>query len=174
MAVTGVAAVLGSVAVAYVLSAVGHSEGHAAARYLAARMGLARTQAVARGAAIGLRFDQEPRGFTFSVFQDGNGDGIRSSDIEAGIDPLIEPTASVFQQFPGVDIGLAPGAPAPDPVQLGRINILTFTPVGTSTSGTIYIRDRDGSQWAVRVLGATGRVRVLRYESRTRAWLVAQ
>jgi hypothetical protein len=49
-------------------------------------------------------------------------------------------------------------------VQLGRTNLLTFTPAGTATSGTIYIRDREGTQWAVRVLGATGRTRVLRYE----------
>jgi hypothetical protein len=174
IAVSGVAVVLGSIAIAYVLSAVDHSQGYAAARYLAARMGLVRTQAVARGAAVGLRFDQEPRGFTFSVFQDGNGDGIRTADIEAGVDQLIEPAASLFEQFPGVDIGLVPGVPASDPVQLGRTSILTFTPIGTSTAGTIYIRDRDGSQWAVRVLGATGRTRVLRYEPRTRAWLVAQ
>ena len=173
MAVSGVAAVLASVALAYVLSAAEHSRGHAAARYLAARLALLRTQAVARGAAVGLRFDQEPRGFTFSVFQDGNADGIRTADIEAGVDTLVEPATSLFERFPGVDIGLAPGAPVSDPLQIGRTNLLTFTPIGTATSGTIYIRDRDESQWAVRILGATGRTRVLRYDLRTKAWLVA-
>ena len=173
-AVAGIVAVLGSVAIAHVLSAVDHSRGYAAARYLAGRLGLARTQAVARGAAIGLRFDQEPRGYTFSVFQDGNGNGIRTADIQAGIDPMLEAATNLFERFPGVDIGLAANAAAPDPVQLGRTNLLTFTPIGTATSGTIYIRDQQGSQWAVRVLGATGRTRVLRYEPRTKAWSVAQ
>jgi hypothetical protein len=166
--------VLGSVAVAHVLSAVEHSRGYAAARYLGGRLGLARAQAVARGAAIGLRFDQEPRGFTFSVFQDGNANGIRTAEIQAGVDPLREPATSLFERFPGVDIGLAADSPASDALQLGQTNLLTFTPKGTATSGTIYIRDRQGSQWAVRVLGATGRVRVLRYEPRTRVWVVAQ
>jgi Tfp pilus assembly protein FimT len=174
MAAAGIVAVLGSVAIGQVLSAVDHSRGYAAARYLGARLGLARSQAVARGAAVALRFDQDSRGFSFSVFQDGNGNGVRTADIQAGIDLLLEPASSLFERFPGVDIGLSVNAPAPDPIQLGRTNLLTFTPMGTATSGTIYIRDRQGSQWAVRVLGATGRTRVLRYEPQTRAWLVAQ
>ena len=165
---------LAGIALAQALAGVDHARGHAAARYLAARLGLARSQAVARGAAVGLRFDQAPEGFTFSVFQDGNGNGIRTADIDAGIDVPIEPVTSLFERFPGVDIGLTPNSPGTDPVQLGRTNLLTFTPMGTATAGSIYIRDREGTQWAVRVLGATGRTRVLRYDPRTRGWLVAE
>jgi hypothetical protein len=47
---------------------------------------------------------------------------------------------------------------------------MSFTPSGTATSGTIYIRGRDGSQFAVRVLGATGRTRVLRYLPARKEW----
>jgi type II secretory pathway pseudopilin PulG len=174
MVVTGVIATLAGVVVPQVLSSIDHSRGHAAARFLAARLGLARTQAVARGTAVGLRFVEEVRGFTFTVFLDGNGNGIRTADILSGVDRPIEPTTSLFEQFPGVDIGLTPSSPGTEPVQLGRTNLLTFTPVGTATSGTIYIRDREGVQWAVRVLGATARTRVLRYDPATRGWLVAQ
>ena len=39
-----------------------------------------------------------------------------------------------------------------------------------ATSGTIYLRGRDGSRVAVRVLGATGRTRVLRYVVPTGDW----
>jgi hypothetical protein len=49
--------------------------------------------------------------------------------------------------------------------------LMSFTPTGTSSSRTLYVRGRDGSQYAVRVLGATGRTRVLRYVSATRAWI---
>lgn len=171
--VLGLAVTCAGIAIAQVLSAMDHSRGHAAARYLAARLGLARTQAVARGAAVGLRFDRVPEGFRFDVFVDGNGNGIRTADIEAKIDSPIEPPTSLFERFPGVDIGLTPGSPGTDPVQLGRTNLLTFTPLGTATAGTLYIRDRENTQWAVRVLGATGRTRVLRYDPRTREWLVA-
>ena len=173
MAVVAVITTVACVALAQSMAALDHSRGHAAARYLASRLALARTQAVARGAAVGLRFDQVPRGVRFSMFLDGNGNGIRAADIQSGVDVPIEPAASLFEQFPGVDIGLTPTSPGSDPVQLGQTNLLTFTPTGTATGGTIYIRDREDTQWAVRVLGATGRTRVLRYDPRTRGWLVA-
>ena len=166
-------AIISGVVVAHVLGSADHSRGYGAARYLGGRLGLARLQAVARGSAIALRFNQEARGFTFSVFQDGNGNGVRTADIGAGIDRLIEPATSLFEQFPGVDIALGGSSPATDPVQIGPTNLLTFTPAGTATPGTIYIRDRQGNQWAVRVLGATGRTRVLRFDTQTGVWLAA-
>ena len=174
MVVVSVIATLAGIAIAQALSTADHARGHAAARYLAARLGLARSQAVARGAAVGLRFDQVAGGFAFSVFVEGNGNGVRTVDIQAGVDPPIEPVTSLFEQFPGVDIGLTPNSPGTDAVQLGRTDILTFTPAGTATAGTIYIRDREGTQWAVRVLGATGRTRVLRYDPPTQGWLIAE
>ena len=173
MVIVSVVTILGGIAAARVLSPVDHASGYAAARYFAGRLGLARIQAVARGAAIGLRFAQEPRGITFSVFQDGNGNGIRSAEIQAGIDRRLEPSMALSDQFPGADIGLAPNSPATAAVQVGSSNLLTFTPIGTATSGTIYISDRAGTQWAVRVLGATGRTRVLRYDPAIRNWRVA-
>jgi hypothetical protein len=174
MAVVAVVAILGGITASHVLSSADHSRGYAAARYLAGRLGLARVQAVARGAAMGLRFDRESGAITFSVFQDGNGNGIRSADIASGVDRLVEPPTALARDFPGADIGLAPESPVSEPIQIGPTDLLTFTPTGTSTSGTIYISDRAGSQWAVRILGATGRTRVLRYDPRTRGWLVAQ
>jgi hypothetical protein len=56
-------------------------------------------------------------------------------------------------------------------VQLGGSSLLSFTPSGTSTSGTIYILGRDGSQFAVRVLGVTGRVRLLRLDTASEEWV---
>ena len=91
MAVVCVVAILGGIAGRTRLSAVDHSRGHAAARYLAGRLGLARSQAWRAAPRSALRFDQDPRGFSFSVFQDGNGNGIRTADIEAGIDRPLEP-----------------------------------------------------------------------------------
>ena len=172
--VVGISTTLAGVAAVQLLAPIDHSRGYAAARYLGGRLGLLRTQAVARGTAMALRFDDGAGGITFSLFQDGNGNGVRTTEIQSGIDTLVEPATSLIEKFPGVDIGLAPGSPGTAAVQLGRTNLLTFTPLGTATSGTIYIRDREGAQWAVRVLGATGRARVLRYNSRTREWLVAQ
>ena len=173
MVVVAVIATLACVALAQATASFDHSRGHAAARYLASRLAFARTQAVGRGVAVGLRFDQVPGGFAFRPFRDGNGNGIRTADIQSGVDVPIDPPTSLFEQFPGVDIGMSSSLPGNDPVQLGQTNLLTFMPTGTATAGTIYIRDREDTQWAVRVLGATGRTRVLRYDPRTRGWFVA-
>ena len=104
------------------------------------------------------------------MYQDGNRNGILTVDIQRQVDRLLEPATRLFELFPGVQIGLVPGMPGSDPVQLGRTNILSFSPAGTATSGTVYVRGRDGTQWAVRVLGVTGRTRVLKYVVRTGEW----
>src|SRR4029079_12017167 len=66
MVVVALIATLACVALAQAMASLDHGRGHAAARFLAARLALARTQAVARRVAIGLRFEQVPGGFAFS------------------------------------------------------------------------------------------------------------
>ena len=165
--------VLAAIAVPQVLGSLNRSRGLGAARYLGMRLALARTQAVTRGSAVALQFVEGPRGIRFSVYQDGNRNGVRSAEIGAGIDRQIEPPLTLVEQFPGVQIALAPGVDGLDPVRLGRSNLMSFSPSGTSTSGTIYVRGADGTQWAVRVLGATGRTRVLRLDASTGEWVNA-
>jgi hypothetical protein len=134
-------------------------------------MALARARAVMRSATVALRFDADERGVACGVFVDGNGNGIRVRDIAAGIDEPLEPMTRLSDLFPGVAIGLSDETA--DPVQIGSSSVMSFTPLGTATSGTIYLRARDGSQFAVRVLGATGRTRVLRYMPGTKQWTEA-
>jgi hypothetical protein len=122
---------------------------------------------------VALHFEDDPRGTWFAMVEDGNGDGVRSSDIAQQIDRVIEPRALLSDLFPGAAIGLAPGTPATSALALGGTRILSFSPDGTATSGTVYVAGRDGTQWAVRVLGVTARARVLRFESATNAWVAA-
>jgi len=136
-------------------------------------MALARANAVRRSAVIALRFEPTGRGVGFSVVLDGNGNGVRTVDIQASIDRVIDGPILISDLFPGVAIGLVPQAPAPEAVQLGGTSILSFTPSGTATSGSIYLRGKDGTQWAVRVLGVTARTRVLRFQAATRQWVNA-
>jgi type II secretory pathway pseudopilin PulG len=162
--------VLGGIAVPQVLGSIDRSRGRIAARFLGARMALARSQAVTRGAAVALRFEEGPEGISFSVFQDGNGNGVRTRDIQREIDRQIEAPIRLFEQFPGVQIAVGPDISGSDPVRIGSSNLLTFSPLGTATSGTVYVLGRDGTQWGVRVLGATGRTRVLRWVADTGEW----
>jgi len=165
--------VMCAVAIPQTLSTVERSRGFAAARYLASRTALARAQAVSRSTTIALRFVAGPSGVTISVIQDGNGNGVRARDIDLQIDRQIDAPVMLGELFPGVEIGLTPQTPGSDPVQLGGSNLLSFTSHGTASSGSLYIRGRDGTQWVVRVLGATGRTRVLRYVPASNEWVYA-
>ena len=166
-------AILCGMSVPLIVRSIDRSRGLVAARYLATRLTLARMQAATWGAAVALRFELMDDGLAFSVYRDGNRNGVLSADIERGVDRQIERPLRLAQQFPRVAIGLAPGAAVPDPLRIGRTTLLTFSPLGTATSGTIYVLGADGTQWGVRVLGATGRTRVLRYVPEEDQWIPA-
>lgn len=159
-----------AIAIPQLLVSVDRSRGMAATRYLASRMALARMQAVSRSAVVALQFREEPVGISFAVYTDGNRNGVRTQEIESGIDPRIEPPVRLTDLFPGVTFAVNELLSGSDVLRIGRTNLLSFSPAGTATPGTVYLRSRDGTQWAVRVLGATGRVRALRYDGRTRSW----
>jgi hypothetical protein len=134
-------------------------------------MALARAQAVKRSATVALRFDGQERRTTFTTFVDGNRNGVRTADIAANIDTKLAGPVNLSDLFPGVTIGVTPETGVIDPLQIGASRILSFTSFGTATPGTVYVRGRDGSQFAVRVLGPTARTRVLRYVSATGTWV---
>jgi hypothetical protein len=149
-----------------------------AARYLASRLSAARIEAVARSTCIGLRFTPLSHDYGFVPYADGNGNGIRSSDISSGIDAPLGAAESLRDKFPDVQLELMNGYPdadgqpgtGADGVRVGSARIATMSPDGTATPGTLYLHGRR-SQFAVRILGATGRVRMLRYERATGTWL---
>jgi hypothetical protein len=57
-----------------------------------------------------------------------------------------------------------------DPVRIGPTAFLSFGPAGTGSSGTLYLGTTEGRQLAVRVLGATGRVRVFEFAPARAIW----
>ena len=168
--VTALIAIVSAMAAPQSLAALDRTRAAAAARYLASRMAMARSHAVMRSTNVALRFDERPSGVTFRMFADGNHNGVRTSDITSGVDQPLDTPASLSDLFPGVAIAVS-GDAGSDPIRIGSSNLLSFTPIGTATAGSIYVRGRDGSQFVVRILGATGRVRVQRYDPRTRVWV---
>ena len=175
--VVAVMATLTGIAVPALFAGLDHTRTAAAARYLESKARLARMQAVAQSAAIGIRFEKHEASYRFAMYVDGNFNGIRTADIGRGVDRLISPYERIGDQFPGVAFGIVDGVPGVggaaggvDPIRLGRSDIMTFTAAGTATSGTVYIRSRKGHQYAVRILGATGRTRVLEFDVGADTW----
>jgi type II secretory pathway pseudopilin PulG len=150
-----------------------------AAFFVAARVGLTRMQAVHRGANVALRFEAEDGTFRLRAYADGNDSGVRSADIAAGIDAPLAPAERIDHLFGGVRFGFVAGArlidgtpvaPGDDPIRVGSARMVACAPSGTASSGTIYLRGRGTSQFAVVVLGASGRTRVTRFDIVTGQW----
>lgn len=161
--------IVSAIAIPRSLAGLDRTRAASAARYLASRMAVARSQAVMRSAHVALRFEDRRSGVTFRMYVDGNHDGVRTDDIAAGVDAPLDAAVRLGDLYPGAAIAVGPDAGS-DPVRVGSSNLLSFTPFGTSTSGSVYVRGRDGSQFAVRVLGATARARVERYVAHSRTW----
>jgi hypothetical protein len=168
----------GGLAFAAAASAIDEIRTAAAARYIAGRIGSARIEAVRRASAVALRFEAVDDDYMYAPYEDGNGNGVRTTEIRSGIDRPLGGFEKLGDKFPGVEFELLPGVPdcdgesgtGADGVRIGLARLLTMSADGTATSGTLYIRGRR-AQYAVRVLGVTGRTRMLQYSAGDRTWL---
>jgi type II secretory pathway pseudopilin PulG len=150
-----------------------------AAKYLATRMQVVRLEALKRNTTVALRFDPVDLG-RIGTYVDGDGDGVLQRDIEVGTDPSLLPDTRLEEVFESVAFRIANDLPDPeggatlgagsDPIRLGASNFLSFSPLGGATSGTLYLAGRAGAQVCVRVLGATGRLRVLWFDTASGTW----
>jgi hypothetical protein len=148
-----------------------HIEG--AARLFTGEFRKARSMAIRGGVYTAIRFERTEDGARFAVYADGNRNGVRSDDIDDGVDRRVAGPFPLSGGAPGVRVALLrPGLPAPppergllqgdDPIRFGRSDILSFSPLGTSTPGTFYLAG-ENRQAAVRVT-AYARVRLLLWQ----------
>jgi Tfp pilus assembly protein FimT len=168
-----------AVAVPLATSALDEMRTAMAARYLASRILAARLDALQRSTCVGFRFEAVGADYSFATFADGNQNGIRTAEIASGVDPLTMAGERISDRFSGVQFGLAAAVPDldgmrqmadSDGVTIGSPRILTLSPDGTATSGTVYVRGVR-AQYAVRVLGATARTRVFHYRRGADRWV---
>jgi type II secretory pathway pseudopilin PulG len=148
-----------------------------AAQFLAAQCRGARMEAITRTAAIALVFDLVDGRWRMRRCRDGNGNGVRRTEITRGRDTCPDGSVEVGELFFGVHIATDATLPDPDggvgsadPVRFGAGDLASFTPLGTATAGTVYLRSAAGLQYAIRIAGATGRTRVLRFDASSKRW----
>jgi type II secretory pathway pseudopilin PulG len=171
MLVMVIVTIVSATAIPPLLAGLDRSRAIAAARYLAQQCGTARFQAVGQGRYVALRFTQEGADYVAEMFVDGNRNGVRAADIALGIDTPLRAGIRLSSDFFGTRIALDPALGlGVDPIRLSGSTLLSFSPAGTATAGSVYVLGRDGTQLVVRVLGVTGRTRVLRYQRATNAW----
>jgi len=154
-----------------------------AVRHLAMEMAAARWGALTTGQSTGLAFRPGGDGrMSWTAYRDGDGDGLRTSDLENGVDIPLGPARELSRFAPGVHFGVLSGVVIPrlppqtgaltrldDPVKFGAANMAVFSPLGSATAGSLYLTN--GSDMAALVVnGVTGRLRLFRFATIERTW----
>ena len=171
-------ATIGALAVPPFLAAIDEYRTAGAVRYISTRIQRTRMEAVNRSTNAAMQFASAGSGYSFGIYIDGNGDGVRTPDIKDGIDRAVGVIERLPVNFAGVDFGLLPALPpvdsdspppGTDPIKLGSSTLLSYSSTGTSSSGSVYIRGRR-VQYVIRILGDTGRTRVLKFDPQSGRW----
>jgi len=177
--VVSIAGTLAAMAIPQSLRGIDDFQTRSAARYLAQRIAAARFEAIKRSAAHGLSFEAVGSDYRISLVADGNRNGLRTIEVQRGIDRTLTEPEGLAQHFGAVSFGIVEGVPdadgAPagsaDGVRIGTSRLLVMNADGSATPGTLYVRGAGRSQYAVRVLGSTGRVRLLKFERARGRWV---
>ena len=155
----------------------------AGARTMATLLSAERWKSVAKHNTVGLQFRKIGSAWAWREVADGNGNGLRSAEISRGVDPILSGDERLERKVADVTIGIPPGGPYPeappgtdmltssdDPVRFGRSTIVSFSPVGSASSGTLYVTDGRRGFFAVVLFGPTARLRVWRFRPEDRRW----
>jgi hypothetical protein len=150
------------------------------AQFVATRIAQTQLEALRRGVFVALRVELGAADAALQMFADGNDNGVSMREIGMGVDPPVAPRESVGVRARDVSIrinqrvldagGTAWLDAGSDPLRLGSSSLLSCSPTGSLTSGTIYVAASRGPQMAVRATGSSGRVRVLRFDPAGPQW----
>jgi Tfp pilus assembly protein FimT len=156
----------------------------AGAREMAVTLQALRWKSVAAGRAHGMLFGGDTTGWYWYEVRDGNGNGLRTSEVASGADVTLSGPHRVEDRVAAVTPGFPGSGPYPkvppqsgtignlaDPIKFGSSNLVSFTPLGRSSTGTLYLTDRRGGLAAVVLFGSTGRLRLWRYNERQSRWI---
>ncbi|MFN7942299.1 MAG: hypothetical protein U0X73_11920 [Thermoanaerobaculia bacterium] len=155
-----------------------------AAQEVSGAMRVARAYAVRHATHVGLKFWTARDGAaSYALYRDGDGDGVRTDDIRSGVDPQVMPLQRLAHFGREIRFGFPPGrAPRDpanprrrltrldDPIRFNSSDIASFSHLGGSTPGSVYVTDGSVHLSAVRVLNESGRIRRIRYDVASEVW----
>jgi hypothetical protein len=179
-----VAAALIGIATPPLASAAAGLEVRLAAGEVQSALRLARAFAATHAVHVGVKFRTAPGGqVRWGLYRDGDGDGVRTDDIDSGVDPLAAPVRTLAHFGRRVRFGFPPGRPPrdpadprrrldrlDDPIRFNRSDIASFGPLTGSTPGSVFVTDGAHHLAVVRVASATARARILRYDVARETW----
>ncbi|HBL28667.1 MAG TPA: hypothetical protein DD490_17665 [Acidobacteria bacterium] len=154
-----------------------------AAQELGGTLRLARSEAARRGQNVAVKLRPGAEGnATWTLYRDGDGDGVLNRDIERGVDPAFSTPRPVQYLDSQVRVGFPPGRrvrdpgsprrwlPTRDPIRFNESDLASFTPLGQSTAGSVYLTDGKDRLVAVRLFNRTGKVKIIVYDFEREIW----
>lgn len=154
-----------------------------AATEIAGVLRRARSTAIVRSAKVAVKFRTRGDGrVTYTLYRDGDGDGVLTRDIDRGIDPPVTAPRALVHVGADVHFGFPPGPPPrepggrrrmtrlDDPIRFNRSDLASFDSLGTSTPGSVYLTDGHDRLAVVRLYHRTGKVEILTYDPKTETW----
>ncbi len=147
------------------------------ARELVALLETCRWKALNERSYAGVIIEERESSHFLSLYLDGNRNGIRTADALSGKDYRFRGPVRMDKDSHDIGTGILnatiPQLPPKkgflnpaDPVQFGKSNIISFSPKGDSSSGTLYLACRSQKQmFAVVIYGATARLRLWKYSN---------
>lgn len=181
LAATAFTALVSATTLPVVAGALENERTRTGAQYLATILQQTQLDALRRGTFVALRLTVGPVDTEWQAFADGNGNGVLARDIDEGIDRPLGPPDQLGVHAREVSLRLNQAVPdmggagtlaaGADPLRIGRSNLLSFSPTGSATAGTLYVSAPRGPQMAIRITGPTGRLRLLRFDPGAGAWL---
>lgn len=165
-----------------ILELTGDLRLHLAAQELGGTLRLARSEAALRGLNVAVKFRPGQGGATYTLYRDGDGDGVLNRDIDTGVDrplSLPRPLQYLGSQmrfgFPPGRKVRDPGSPrqwlsVQDPIRFNNSDLASFGPTGTSTPGSVYLTDGKRRLMAVRLTSRTGKPRIIVYDFEEEVW----
>ena len=152
-----------------------------AAAELAAAFFRARSYALTRGVAVALKFRTDGGRYEWALYRDGNGNGVRTSEIASGVDRSLglaipwlrgDVRPGILQDSPVPDPA-SPGSKLDrldDPIRFNNSDLCSFSPVGESTPGSVYLWDGRDRMAVVRVFGRTAKIHTLYFVRGEKSW----
>jgi hypothetical protein len=142
-----------------------------------------RAKSIARARAHGLSFQRDALGWHWYEVRDDNGNGLRAAELKKGIDATLSGPHRLEDSVERVTLGFPPLGSIPkvppgsgtisgldDPVRLGTTDLLAFSPLGTASTGTLYVTDGGSGLFAIVLYGKTTRLRVWRFDRWSGTW----
>jgi type II secretory pathway pseudopilin PulG len=155
----------------------------AGARTMATLLSAQRWKSVSQHHVRGFQFRKIGARWSWREVADGNGNGLRTVEIARGVDRVLSVDETIEHLVEHASLGFPPTGTFPEappgtqtlragdnPVRFGNSTLVSFSPTGAASSGTLYVTDGHQGLYAVVLFGPSSRLRVWRWVPEARRW----